>query len=92
MERSTIGIERQANLFATYLLMPKKFIEEAIASLSFPLHRHNVGDLAKQFCVSTQAMTIRLVNELKLLHPARDGLYYRSETEVLEVGGQQRLF
>lgn len=92
MERSTIGIERQANLFATYLLMPKKFIEVEIQKLLFPLSWYDVRDLAKKFCVSTQAMTIRLVDELKLLHPVRDGLYYRSETEALEAGGQQRLF
>lgn len=91
-ERATNNLERQANLFATYLLMPKKFIEVEIQKLLFPLSWYDIRDLAEQFCVSTQAMTIRLVDELKLLYPARDGLYYESENAFLEAGGQQRLF
>ena len=87
----TIDIEWQADKFAVYLLMPKSFVENAIRSFASPMFESDIRRLAAEFCVSKQAMCIRLVKELKLLYPVA-GLYYRSETEFLELGGQQKLF
>lgn len=83
--------ERQANIFASHLLMPEKFLKTQLSSFTTPLNEYDLRKLAKIFQVSKQAMKIRLVDELKLLHYVQ-GLYYKSEVEVLEVGGQQRLF
>lgn len=83
---NTNSIERQANLFATYLLMPQSFVENAIRAFASPLTESDIKQLAAEFCVSKQAMLIRLVDELELLYPV-DGLYY-SKTEFLELGGQ----
>lgn len=83
--------ERQANIFASHLLMPEKFLKTQLSSFTTPLNEYDLRELAKIFQVSKQAMKIRLVDELKLLHYVQ-GLYYKSEVEVLEVGGQQRLF
>lgn len=83
--------ERQANIFASHLLMPKKFLRTQLNNFTTPLNEYDLIELAKIFQVSKQAMKIRLVDELRLLHNAQ-GLYYKSEIEALEVGGQQRLF
>ena len=83
--------ERQANLFATYLLMPEKFVKTQLNNFTTPLSEYDLRDLADIFQVSKQSMRIRLVDELQLLHYA-EGLYYKSELEALEVGGQQSLF
>lgn len=83
--------ERQANLFATYLLMPARFVREQLKCFATPLSEHDLKQMANIFQVSKQSMRIRLVDELQLLHYAK-GLYYKSKLEALEVGGQQRLF
>ncbi len=56
-----IPLEREANLFASFLLMPKKWVEESIKKNGMEIPR-----LAKEFQVSEQAMTIRLL-ELNLI-------------------------
>lgn len=91
LDNKTDDRERQANLFATYLLMPEKFIVEYLASFSSPLNKRDLKTLADTFGVSKQAMKIRLTDELKMLHVAK-GLYYKSKIEALEAGGQQKLF
>ena len=53
--------EREANIFATELLMPKT----AVANAFYQQHIQNVEELAFLFMVSKQAMSIRL-EELKL--------------------------
>lgn len=83
--------ERQANIFATYLLMPENFVRTQLNNFITPLSEYDLRDLADIFQVSKQSMRIRLVDELQLLHYA-EGLYYKSELEALEVGGQQSLF
>ena len=71
--------------------MPRVFIEEALKDFKSPMNEYDIKQLSKKFCVSKQAMTIRLVNELHLLYGA-GGLYYRSEDDFLAAGGQQVLF
>jgi Zn-dependent peptidase ImmA (M78 family) len=83
--------ERQANLFATYLLMPEKFIIECVKDFRSPMSEYDIKTLADIFCVSKQAMKIRLTDELRILHSA-NGFYYKSKNEALEAGGQQKLF
>ncbi len=51
--------EREANVFATELLMPRKEVIKAF------YHTQNISELAEFFQVSKQAMSIRL-EELKL--------------------------
>jgi Zn-dependent peptidase ImmA (M78 family) len=51
--------EREANLFAAEILMPSKLLREAVEQIG-DLDEAGVDALAKQFGVSTQAMTIRL--------------------------------
>ena len=63
--RSSEGIdskEIEANQFASCLLMPFKFIQQSVSSLTGdgPLLDHHVEQLAEEFQVSEQAMTIRL--------------------------------
>ena len=60
--------ERQANLFATYLLMPEKFIVKYVEDFSSPLSEYDIRKIADIFCVSKQAMKISLTDELKILH------------------------
>ena len=55
--------EREANIFASRLLMPSKLVEKIISEVKKP----TVDQLAKKFNVSTQAMTIRLI-QLDILH------------------------
>lgn len=83
--------ERQANLFATYLLMPEKFIVECVKDFHSPMSEYDLKMLADIFSVSKQSMKIRLTDELKILHFA-NGFYYKSSNEALEAGGQQKLF
>lgn len=83
--------ERQANLFATYLLMPEKFLRTQLNNFNTFLSEYDLKQIADMFHVSKQAMKIRLIDELKLLHYAQ-GLYYKSELEAMEVSGQQSLF
>ncbi|MRG94624.1 ImmA/IrrE family metallo-endopeptidase [Polyangium spumosum] len=67
--RSSEGVdpkEIEANQFAAGLLMPSKLVREAVAKIGGPLHDHHVAQLARDFEVSEQAMTIRLTT-LRLL-------------------------
>ena len=91
MNIKTDNKERQANLFATYLLMPENFVKTQLNNFTTPLSEYDLRNLADIFQVSKQSMRIRLVDELQLLHYA-EGLYYKSKLEALEVGGQQSLF
>jgi Zn-dependent peptidase ImmA (M78 family) len=54
--------EKEANLFAAELLMPKHFIESDLNEIDdFDLVDENViAELARKYSVSTQAMTFRL--------------------------------
>ncbi len=52
--------EIEANQFAASLLMPSKMVHERVAALGTPLLDDEVIQLAKEFKVSEQAMTIRL--------------------------------
>jgi Zn-dependent peptidase ImmA (M78 family) len=55
--------EIEANLFAAALLMPAQFLREDIQKTEIDLADEDViYKLAKQYGVSTQALTIRLVN------------------------------
>lgn len=54
-------IEREANLFAAVLLMPKGWVEKSVNEKSLDVPR-----LAREFKVSEQAVTIRLL-ELNLI-------------------------
>ncbi len=98
-QRHSREIEREAEKFAVYLLMPETFVREEFAKLnSSRLSRcfsaeDNLTTMANIFCVSRQAMRIRLSqDELNLIY-VKDGKCYRSREEFLEkVGGQMRLF
>lgn len=54
--------EKEANLFAAELLMPKKFLEKDLASLTTLnlLDEEELKKLADSYKVSTQALTFRL--------------------------------
>ncbi len=59
------GIEIQANSFAAELLMPKKFIEEALGGKGIDIDKdEELNKLAIQFKVSKSAMRFRLGNLL----------------------------
>lgn len=98
-QRHSREIEREADLFAVYLLMPETFVRKEFAELnSSRLSRcipvdMNLNTMANIFCVSRQAMRIRLSqDELNLIY-VKDGKCYRSREEFLEkVGGQIKLF
>jgi Zn-dependent peptidase ImmA (M78 family) len=67
--RSSQGIdakEVEANQFAAALLMPTWLVQEQARRLGLPLWDSDVTELADQFKVSEQAMTIRL-SALRLL-------------------------
>lgn len=89
IDRQIDSKERQANLFATYLLMPEEFIRNEITKFKFD--RNIIRKMAEKFCVSKQAMEIRLVKELKLVYKFNGG-YYQSEIEAREAVGQLKLF
>jgi len=57
----SLPIEREANIFAAMLLMPKKWVEKSVKEKGMEVPR-----LAREFKVSEQAMTIRLL-ELNLI-------------------------
>ena len=67
-QRSATGevkIEQDANAFAASLLMPKNLLMKEINKKNFDLSDENsdaIGELAKKFKVSVQAMTFRLMN------------------------------
>ncbi len=69
-EKSSLGVmkeEREANAFAAALLMPKEMVLDKIRQGTYDLHdERSVKKLAKEFEVSTIAMSIRLSN-LRLL-------------------------
>lgn len=64
--QSAAGIlpqEIEANAFAAELLMPKWLLEAELEDERVdPSDEETVARLARQFCVSTQAMSIRLAN------------------------------
>jgi Zn-dependent peptidase ImmA (M78 family) len=63
----TDGEERDANRFAAALLMPAKWLRDAIEHQSFAFgDDSSLAELASHFEVSTQAMSFRLA-DLKLL-------------------------
>ena len=83
-------IEREADLFAVYLLMPETFVRNEFAKLnSSRLLRclsaeMKLQTMSSKFCVSLQAMRIRLSqDELKLIYVAKDGKCYRSREDKL---------
>ncbi|MBQ7475789.1 MAG: ImmA/IrrE family metallo-endopeptidase [Selenomonadaceae bacterium] len=86
------NIERQADLFAVYLLMPEKLVREEYSKIVEPFTEYDLECLAEKFCVSKEAVKIRLSKELKLIYVDNQGNYYRSEIEFQESVGQQRLF
>lgn len=54
--------EKEANLFAAELLMPRRFLEEDIAAIDAVdlVEEDVIAKLARRYGVSTQAMTFRL--------------------------------
>lgn len=69
----TSKVEVDANTFAAELLMPRKLVERSFRELLAERPRFDldasIAELARDFEVSTQAMTYRLVN-LHLIDPA----------------------
>lgn len=58
-------LEKEANLFAAELLMPRKFLEEDMANISLDLldkDDKTIKNLATKYKVSVRAMTFRLSN------------------------------
>ena len=53
-------VEVAANQFAASLLMPTHLLRPAVAAKSEPITEEEVAELAEEFKVSEQAMTIRL--------------------------------
>lgn len=101
LHRNLIGehtpqMEREADKFATYLLMPENFVRAEFAKLPVWLSAEmKLDSMAKKFCVSKKAMKIRLSQrELKLIYVDFDDYScYRSKEEFLERrAGQMRLF
>lgn len=100
LHRNLVGrhspqIEREADKFATYLLMPENFVREEFTKLLEWLPAEmKLDSLADTFCVSKKAMKIRLSQrELKLIYvDFKDYSCYRSKEEFLEQkAGQIRL-
>ncbi|MBR4153276.1 MAG: ImmA/IrrE family metallo-endopeptidase [Selenomonadaceae bacterium] len=89
-------IEREADWFATCLLMPEKWVREEFSEFKVWLPAEmKVDSLAKIFCVSRTAMKIRLSQrELKLIYvDFNDYSCYRSKEDFLEQSaGQMKLF
>lgn len=94
-ERTT-QTEREADWFATFLLMPEKWVREEFSKLTDQLTvEMKVDLLTKMFCVSRTAMKIRLSQrELKLMYVHfNDYSCYRSKEDFLEQStGQMKLF
>lgn len=59
-----ISMEREANIFASFLLMPKEWVKKAVARHG--IENQNIKKLSKLFEVSEQAFIIRLL-ELNLI-------------------------
>jgi Zn-dependent peptidase ImmA (M78 family) len=62
--QGTDDAEREANLFAASLLMPKRFLEADLQNEEFVnvLDGDSLSELARTYGVSTQALVIRLKN------------------------------
>jgi Zn-dependent peptidase ImmA (M78 family) len=62
--QGTDDAEREANLFAASLLMPKRFLETDLQNEEFVnvLDGDSLSELARTYGVSTQALVIRLKN------------------------------
>ncbi len=54
--------EIEANRFAAALLMPGEFLKKSLKARPMPLREPDVRELAKEYGVSVQAMTLRLMN------------------------------
>lgn len=100
LHRNLIGkhtpqMEREADKFATYLLMPENFIRKEFTKLPEWLPAEmKLDSMAKKFCVSKKAMKIRLSQrELRCMYVDFDDYScYRSKEEFLEkIAGQLRL-
>lgn len=92
-------IERQADYFAACLLMPEKFVRADFEKLkNSPLFgsRHLLKflaeNMARNYRVSVQAMTIRLAKELNLIYIDKNKNYFFSKIEAMEESGQGKLF
>lgn len=89
-------MEREADKFATYFLMPEEFVRKAFANLPEWLPTEmKLDSMAKKFCVSKKAMKIRLSQrELKLIYVDFDDYScYRNKEEFLELkAGQIKMF
>lgn len=59
-----ISLEREANLFASFLLMPKEWIKKGIGKNR--IDDKTIKKLSREFKVSEQALTVRLL-ELNLI-------------------------
>lgn len=79
-------IEREADLFAVYLLMPEQMVRAEFAKLNSRrltqclLAEIKLSSMAQRFQVSRQAMSIRLSQrELKLMYLDKNGKIYRDK-------------
>lgn len=63
--------ELEANLFASYLLMPSQFMEKEVVS-----NEADINKLALKYAVSLQAMKYRVITDDKLLGVSFDYLGY----------------
>lgn len=59
---ATDTLEIEANKFAAALLMPKVFLSEDLKGKPMPLRSEQVEEMAREYGVSQQAMTFRLMN------------------------------
>lgn len=85
-------IEREADLFAVYLLMPEQMVRAEFAKLNSQRliqclsAEIKLSSMAQKFRVSRQAMSIRLSQrELKLMYLDKSGKVYRDKQEFLDV-------
>lgn len=100
LNKSSKQIEREADKFAVYLLMPENLVRAEFAKLNSRRliqclsAEIKLESMAQKFRVSRQAMSIRLSQrELKLIYLDKDGKVYRNKEEFLEINaGQMRLF
>ena len=56
-------VEFEANVFGGTLVMPSRLVSKAVALISHPLGDDDIQQLAGQFGVSVQGMTLRLSAE-----------------------------
>lgn len=96
IDEHTPQMEREADKFATYLLMPENFVRAEFTKLPEWLPAEmKLDSMAKKFCVSKKAMKIRLSQrELKLIYVDFDDYScYRNKEEFLELkAGQIKMF